>query len=65
MPVNVGPLEWALMQSLPLLCGGSILVALVAIFLRMGRKPPNPPAPPPNPPPTFLPDSRSGHTKDS
>lgn len=43
MPFTVGPLEWAIWQSLPLLCGGSILLVLVVIAARMGRKPP--PAP--------------------
>ena len=34
MPVNVGPLEWLIMQSAPWL----ILIVLIAIFVRMGRK---------------------------
>ncbi len=40
MPVTVGPLEIAIWQSLPLLCGGSILLALVVIIVRLGKKPP-------------------------
>lgn len=34
MPVAVGPLEWMIMQSAPWL----ILLVLIAIFVRMGRK---------------------------
>ena len=37
MPVNIGPLEIAIIQALPLLCGGSILIALVVIIALMAR----------------------------
>lgn len=38
MPVNVGPLEMAIWQTMPLLCGGSILLALIVIAVRLGRR---------------------------
>lgn len=34
MPIAVGPLEWLIMQAAPWL----ILIVLIAIFVRMGRK---------------------------
>jgi len=34
MPIAVGPIEWLIMQSAPWL----ILIVLIAIFVRMGRK---------------------------
>ena len=40
MPVNIGPLEIAIIQALPLLCGGSILIALVVIIALMVRAKP-------------------------
>lgn len=43
MPVTFGPLEMAIISSLPLLCGGSILVALVVIIALMLRRKPDPP----------------------
>lgn len=43
MPVTFGPLEMAIWQSLPLVCGGSILVALIVIVALLVRRKPDPP----------------------
>lgn len=41
MPVNLGPLELAIIRLLPLLCGGMILLALVVIIALMVRRKPS------------------------